>query len=235
LGRALAKRELRVLAVDDGPFERGQRWAPVVMVAMTLPETIDGIATGRVRVDGTDATDTVLALIRASPHREGARAILVDGISVGGFNVLDLDRIARESGRPVVSATRRPPDLARMRAALFRYFPKDARRRWALIRAHPVFAQPTGGEPIWIGTVGSGRAEARALVARATRHGYWPEPLRVAHLVARAVAGWPSGTEEGAPVRASRAAKPALRRARRRRTAAAARPRAGHRLARGRR
>jgi uncharacterized protein len=234
LGRALAKRELRVLAIDDGPFERTERWAPVVMVAMTLPETVDGIATGRVEVDGTDATERVLALIRASPHTEGARAILVDGISVGGFNVLDLDRLARESGRPVISATRRPPDLARMRAAVFRYFPKDARRRWALIRAHPVFAQPTGGEPIWIGAVGARRADARALVARATRHGYWPEPLRVAHLVARAVAGWSPGSRERPSGRKPRGAvDPGLRRTRRR--TAAARPRARRGVGPGRR
>ncbi|HZY70727.1 MAG TPA: DUF99 family protein [Thermoplasmata archaeon] len=188
LRRALAKPHLRLAAVDDGPFTRRHRYAPVVGIVVSLPATVEAIAVSRVRVDGRDATDRVVALLRQLPPLEGVRAIVVDGIAVGGFNVLDLDRVAGELRRPVVSVTRRSPDYRAIERALRTYFPRDAERRWRLIRAHRLFPVPTGGAPLWATAVGCTRADAVALLRRAAEHGYWPEPLRLAHLIARASA-----------------------------------------------
>ncbi len=188
LGRALGKRHLRVIAIDDGPFQRRQRSAVVAAVGMTVPGSVDGILATRVRVDGTDATDRIVELLRRSPHLAGSRAILVDGISVAGFNVLDLDRISRALGRPVVSITRQSPDLSSIRQAIRKYFPRDARRRIRLVERHPPAETLIGVHARWIAAVGANRAEARRLVERTTLVGAWPEPLRVARLVARAIA-----------------------------------------------
>ena len=43
----------------------------------------------------------------------------------------------------------------------------------------------TGGS-LWMQRVGLTKAEARTLVERFAVHGHMPEPLRVAHLLARA-------------------------------------------------
>jgi uncharacterized protein len=188
LGRALGKRHLRVIAIDDGPFKRRQRTAVVAAVAMTVPGSVDGITSTRVRVDGTDATPQIIDLLRRSPYLAGSRAILVDGISVAGFNVLDLDRIGRALGRPMVSITRQSPDLPSIRAAIRKYFPADARRRIRLVERHPPAKVLIGAHERWIAGVGANRAEARRLVERTTLAGAWPEPLRVARLVARAIA-----------------------------------------------
>jgi endonuclease V-like protein UPF0215 family len=45
---------------------------------------------------------------------------------------------------------------------------------------------PTG--TVFAAVAGATRAEATALVRRATLEGLWPEPLRLAHLVATAAA-----------------------------------------------
>lgn len=177
---------MRVIAVDDGAFTREDATAPLAAVVVSSPQDVEGVLLARVTVDGDDATETVVELLADSPHRVGARALLVDGIAVGGFNLLDLDRLSKQLELPVVSVTRRPPDYAKIRSALRTYFPRDFRSRWRRVRAHPLFRVPTAGQPILASAVGCARRDAIALLRRLAIHGYWPEPLRLAHLVAQA-------------------------------------------------
>jgi uncharacterized protein len=174
------------VGVDDGAFERRETFAPTAAVLLTLPEHLEAARVGRVTVDGTDGTRRVVALVRALGPLDGARAVLVDGAVVGGFNVLDLDEISRALHLPVVAVTRRPPEFPLIRSALEKWFPRSAKARWKLLRAHRLFGVPTPGKPIWAAAVGCSRADAVRLVQRTTVRGFWPEPLRVAHLVASA-------------------------------------------------
>jgi uncharacterized protein len=191
LRRALAKTHLRLVAVDDGAFSRRQATAPIVALVWSSPDQIEGVALGRVEVDGRDATGRIVALVRSVRQFEGIRAVLLDGITMGGFNVVDLGRVARELGRPVVAVTRDPPDFDRIRAALWKYFPRDAATRWRRLRRHSLFLVPTGERPLRAAAVGCTESEARTLIRRATRRGHWPEPLRLAHLIAHAVGTGP--------------------------------------------
>lgn len=155
-------------------------------MVVSVPEHLEAARLGRVRVDGTDGTARVVALLRSLGRLDGVRAVLLDGAVVGGFNVLDLDRILRAVGVPVVAVTRRPPDFARIGRALRRWFPRSAERRLALLRQHRLYPVPTGGEPILAAASGCSAKDAAWLVRRTTVRGYWPEPLRLAHLLASA-------------------------------------------------
>ncbi|HLN50836.1 MAG TPA: DUF99 family protein [Thermoplasmata archaeon] len=188
--RALGKAHPRVVGIDDGAFERGDRYAPIAAVVLSSPDHVEAAALSRVRVDGRDGTARIIALFRAVTPPEGVRAILLDGAVVGGFNVLDLDAIHRATSLPVVAVTRRRPDFSRIRSALGRWFPRTAAARLALLRRHRLFRVPTGGAPIWATASGCTAADAVWLVRRTSVVGFWPEPLRVAHLVASA-AGTP--------------------------------------------
>jgi endonuclease V-like protein UPF0215 family len=174
------------VAVDDGAFARTDTYAPIAAVVLSAPDYVEAVRAFRVRVDGRDATTRVVALVRATGPLAGVRALLLDGAVLGGFNVLDLDTLHRRLGLPVVALTRRPPEFARIRAALVKWFPRDARRRWGLLTAHRLFRVPTAGRPILAAAVGCSRADAVRLVERTTVRGYWPEPLRLAHLIASA-------------------------------------------------
>ncbi len=196
--QALGKPHPRVAAVDDGAFLRTDREAPIGAVIVALPEQLEAARLGRVRVDGTDGTVRVIALLRSLGGWDGVRALLVDGAVVGGFNVLDLDALHRAVRVPVIAVTRRPPDFRRIAAALRRWFPRSAARRLALLRRHRLRPVRTGGQPILAAAVGCRAEEAEALVRRATVRGYWPEPLRLAHLLASA------GTSRGGFLRRRR-------------------------------
>ncbi len=175
-----------MVGVDDGAFDRSDRTAPIAAVVLSVPEYVEAVRTDRVAVDGRDATSRVVALVRSVGPLDGVRAILLDGAVLGGFNVVDLASVARRLDRPVVALTRRPPDFPGIRAALSKWFPRDADRRWRLLTAHRLFRVPTDGAPIWAAAVGCTHADAVRLVRRTTVRGFWPEPLRLAHLVASA-------------------------------------------------
>lgn len=185
--------------MDDGPFRRGDRTAPLVAVAVRLPGRLEAVDRTVVRVDGTDATARIIGLLRREGRLRGAHAIVLDGVTVGGFNLVDLDAVRRACGRAVIAVTRRPPDFPAIHRALRKYFPEDYRHRWALARAHRLFRVPTPGRPLRAAASGCTAAEAAALLARTRLGGYWPEPLRLAHLVAQALARRPAQAERLSP------------------------------------
>ncbi len=165
-------------------------------LVVVLPAYIEGVLRGEVLVDGPDATDVLLRMVASSPHREATRAILLGGITLGGFNMVDLSRLHEESGLPVVTVTRRAPDYGAMERALQKYLP-DRPELLRMLHAHPLFTVELRPQPLWVAAVGLSPKEATQLVRRSILRGSYPEPLRLAHLVASAI---PSG-----PVSRSRA------------------------------
>ena len=179
------KAKSRFLGIDDGPFHFGDREVPVVGVAVQAPAYIEGVLMTHAQVDGRDATERILEMIRRSRYREGLRMVFLNGIAVGGFNVIDVDALHRELGVPVVTVTRRAPDLDAIRGALRRKF-EDWEERWALIEGHRIEEITTRHTPLRVTYVGATRAEVVEALALTTVRGALPEPLRVAHLVAAA-------------------------------------------------
>jgi len=55
-----------------------------------------------------------------------------------------------------------------------------------LVHAKRLFRVPVAGGWLEVAVAGATRAEAGILVRRSVREGRWPEPLRLARLVARA-------------------------------------------------
>jgi endonuclease V-like protein UPF0215 family len=162
----------------------------VLLVGAVFSRTrLDGVVSGHVRRDGADATRRMAELVDGRKFAGHIRAVLLGGIAVAGFNVVDIHALAAQLGRPVLVLVRRPPRLEKIRRALLA-LPGGA-RRWALIeRAGPV--EPLAG--LFVQRAGLSLAEAAALLAATTLHGKLPEPLRVAHLIAGGVT---SGASRG--------------------------------------
>jgi hypothetical protein len=180
------RRLTNVVGFDDGPFDRnpagarGRPGARVLLVGAVCARTrLDGVISGQVRKDGTDATARVAALVRGSQFDGHVRAVLLNGIAFGGFNVVDIHALAETLARPVLVVARRAPRLALIRDALAR-LPGGA-AKWRLIeQAGPM--EPLGG--LFVQRAGLSPREALQLLAATTLHGNLPEPLRLAHLIA---------------------------------------------------
>jgi endonuclease V-like protein UPF0215 family len=169
-----------VVGFDDGPFDRTRPGTAVLLVGAVCARTrLDGLLTGRVRQDGWNVTERMAALIEGSSFREHIQAVLLGGITFGGFNVADIHGLAARLDRPVLVVARRRPRLDKIRRAL-EHLPRP-QRRWALIERAGAM-EPAG--PVLVQRAGLSLAEARALLTATTLHGNLPEPLRLAHLIA---------------------------------------------------
>jgi hypothetical protein len=172
-----------VIGFDDAPFAREHR-GDVPLVGIVCSRTrVDGVLVGKVRRDGANAARAMIDMIRGSQFQAHVQAVLLQGIAVGGFNVVDVRALHEALRIPVLAIARRPPDFASMRRALLARVP-GAERKWALIQAAGPL-DPIRG--VFVQRVGITVDHARELLAATTLHGNLPEPLRVAHLVAGAI------------------------------------------------
>ncbi|HEU0034623.1 MAG TPA: DUF99 family protein [Kofleriaceae bacterium] len=172
-----------VVGFDDAPFAHAHRGDVRIVGAVCCRTRLDGVLSGRVRRDGANATDRLIELVAGSKFREHIRAVLLQGIALAGFNVVDIHRLSGELGVPVVVAVRRQPRIEMVKDALFDRTPGGA-KKWELIeKAGPLEKL---GE-LWVQRVGLERADTQALLRATTLHGNIPEPLRLAHLIAGGV------------------------------------------------
>lgn len=177
---------MNTMGFDDAPFERAHRGDVLLIGTVCAGTRLDGVVTRRVRRDGANATIRIADAVLASGFRAHLHGVLLQGIAVAGFNVIDIHALSSMVGLPVIVVARRSPRLALIRQALTRpdsNVPGGA-RKWKLIeQAGPM--EPMG--PIFIQRAGVTLEGARRLVERSTLHGHVPEPLRLAHLIAGGV------------------------------------------------
>lgn len=181
------KPQSRVLGVDDAPFHFGDEKVAVVCADVRIPSYLEGVMIGEVAVDGDDANDVLLRMLKDSRYTEGLSLILLDGVALGGFNVVDIDLLNRELGIPMATVTRDEPDIPAMVDALKKKFP-DWERRAEVIRRRKLNRIETKHKPLYATCVGISPGDLREAIALATVRGALPEPLRIAHLVATALA-----------------------------------------------
>jgi endonuclease V-like protein UPF0215 family len=179
------KPEIRVLGVDDGPFTSHTGYAPIVGVVFRGGYWLDGVLSTKVKVDGFDATEKIAAIIADSPHRRQVRVIMLDGVTFGGFNVVDIKKLYALTKLPVIVVTRNRPDFREIHAAV-KKLPKST-KRWAAVQsAGRIFEVHTRsrGEKVYMEICGIYESDARKILQLTSTRSSIPEALRVAHLIA---------------------------------------------------
>ncbi len=179
----MTRRLSHVVGFDDAPFERGHRGDVPVIGAVFAGGRLEGVLSTKVRRDGTNATTRLAECLAGARFRPQLQAILLQGIALAGFNVVDLEGLHRDTGLPVLVVARRAPDLRAIRRALLDHVPGGA-RKWRLIEAAGPM-EPLSG--VHVQRCGLSLAEAEGLLVALQIHGRLPEPLRVAHLIAGGV------------------------------------------------
>jgi endonuclease V-like protein UPF0215 family len=149
--------------------------------AVCTGSRLDGVLTGKVRRDGTNSTRVMAKLLTRSRFREQIHAVLLQGIAVAGFNVVDdLHALHREVGVPVLVIVRKKPNLAAIRGALLANV-RGGARKWRLIEQAGPMERLAG---VWVQRAGISSQTAEKLLVRLAQHGRLPEPIRTAHLIA---------------------------------------------------
>jgi hypothetical protein len=181
-------RSLRALGIDDGPFERGSRRPVLVVGAIYSASAFEGLLSTRVQPDGYNATDRLIGMITGSKFHSQLHVVMLDGITLGGFNVVDLPTLAEETGVPCIAVVRRRPDLQAVRRAVSR-LPQPRRRAALFDRAGEVHRAGA----LWFQAAGLRAELGREVIASSVLQGNMPECLRAAHLIARGIEWGESG------------------------------------------
>ncbi len=138
---------------------------------------------------------SIIGLIARSRYREQIKMVMIDGTSLGGFNIVDIDRLYEETGIPFCTVTRDRPDIDSMSAALQKHFP-DWQDRLDVVERHPLTEVETEHGPVFASVAGASIGDMRELIRGSTVLGAIPEPIRLAHLIAAALV---KGESKGNP------------------------------------
>ena len=128
-----ARRFCNVVGFDDEPFPKHHRGNVKVVGAVFATERLDGVLVGRVRRDGANATRELIRLVAGSKYAEHLQLVMLQGIALAGFNVVDVKELSRQLGLPALVVARHAPDTQAIRRALLKHV-ANGLRKWSLIQ-----------------------------------------------------------------------------------------------------
>jgi len=176
------RREARVIGIDDGPFFKFRRGnAMIVGTIYRGGDYMDGVLTTNIKVDGYNSTKKIAEMINKSKFKSQLQLILLNGISVGGFNMIDLIKLNKLTKIPVVAVIRRYPDVPKIIRTLKNL---GMEKKVRLIEQLP---KPTKVGKVYIQFIGITLEKAKQFMKLTTLHSFIPEPLRMAHIIAAGI------------------------------------------------
>ncbi len=198
----MIKKEIRILGIDDAPFNKLQNpmWIPglqrvtnkilrrfmkgktiVIGTFFRGGNYLDGIVSTKITVDGDDSTKNIIEMVNNCKFKPQLKLLMIDGIAVGGFNVIDIEELNEKTGLPVIVVVRGYPDFEKIEAALKKL---GKEKKFELIKkagkVHKL-------EKIHIQIKGIKLDDAKKIVEMTCTRSYIPEPIRAAHLIASGV------------------------------------------------
>lgn len=183
----MVKEEIRVLGFDDSAFEKKSKClVPVVGVIFRGGKFLDGVLKTEVMVDGLDATEKIIKVINSSRHKEQLKVVMFDGITMAGFNLVDIKEVNKKTSLPVIVINRKMPDLEKVKNALKNF--EDFEERWKIVlNAGEIKECRVKNRKIYFQAVGLKDWDAKEIIRITSTRSLIPEPLRVAHLIATAL------------------------------------------------
>ncbi len=181
------KPEIRILGIDDGKFMPHTNGTVIVVgVVFRGGLWLEGVMHTTVDIDGSNATEQLAKMISNSPHCRQLRLVMLNGITLGGFNLVNIKVLHLATSLPILALTRDKPNLDAIRSALT-HLPKSD-ERWGIVEAAGEIYEITNkGVHLYMETAGISLEDAKKIVELASTRSSFPEPLRVAHLVASGV------------------------------------------------
>jgi hypothetical protein len=176
------KKGIRVLGVAES-FKRSGRKSTLAGVVMRRDLVIDGMVFGSVTIEGDDATDSIISM-HGSLARDDINCILLDGLVISMYNIIDGERVAAETGLPVLAITFE--DSKGLEGSIKHHFDswQGKLEQYQRLGEREKVVLKTG-KSLYIRYWGLNQKRAIAILNSFTLQGSVPEPIRVAKLAAR--------------------------------------------------
>ncbi|MCL4436446.1 MAG: DUF99 family protein [Thaumarchaeota archaeon] len=181
----LEKRGIRALGVSEVFREGSGRKSTLAGVIIRSDLIVDGIIYGAATLEGDDATDAIIDMFRRL-NRNDINVIILGGAVISLYNIIDVDKVSAETQVPVISVTFEESEG--LESAIKHHFPNN----WA--RKIETYRKLGGREPVdlktgyrvYVRAAGTSTQEAKKALDKFTLQGALPEPIRIAHLAAKA-------------------------------------------------
>ncbi|NHJ84343.1 MAG: DUF99 family protein [Asgard group archaeon] len=180
------KKGIKIVGIACASFDRiKDKEVLVYGVVYRGAELVEGFMKCKVIVDGNDATEKIAEMIINSSHKEQLKIIITRGITIAGFNYIDLEKLYNLISLPVISVVDRIPDLVSIEEALTN-LPDGFIRLGILKKYLPLKECHTskGEDPVYVQFAGIEPEKVIKLLQEITIVGRIPEPIRVARLIA---------------------------------------------------
>ena len=178
----LEKKGIRGLAIAES-FSQTSKKSVLSGIVMSTDLVIDGFVMGHSTVGGDDATDAILAMYEKL-GRPDVSFLLIAGIVISLYNIVDVRKISEKIGLPVIGITYE--ESAGIEDAIKHHFPDSyetklakysklgSRKKITLNTSYNLYIQNEGCTIL----------EAKQLLDKMTLQGSIPEPLKIAQLLA---------------------------------------------------
>jgi len=182
----IVKNEIRIIGWDDGPFLKGGKGkVPVIGTIFRGGVFLDGILRIDVKIDGMDATEKLIKAINRSKHKD-LRVTMLDGITFGGFNMVDIKKLYEKTGLPVIAIVRKKTNLKKFREAM-KKLPHFEKRWEAVENAGEFYKVSNHGKNIYFQKMGIEKEDAEKIIKISSTRSLIPEALRVSHIIASGI------------------------------------------------
>jgi len=111
--------------------------------------------------------------------------IMLNGLTFAGFNIVDIKKLYKKTGLPVIAISREKPNLNEIKKALENLPYKDKRLKAMENAGKMIEVSVKGSEgKIYVQIAGIAEKDALKIIRVTSTRSHIPEALRVAHIIA---------------------------------------------------
>ena len=179
------KKGIRVLAIAES-FKKFTKKSILAGLVMRRDLIIDGMVYGTATIEGDDATNSIISMHKLLA-RDDINCILLDGLVISMYNIIDGEQVAAETGLPVIAITFE--DSEGLENSIKHHFEDwhDKLARYQKLGKRERVTLKTG-KTLFIRCWRVNQRRAVAILNAFTLQGSFPKPIRVAKLAAHSYA-----------------------------------------------
>ena len=181
----LEKKGLRGLAIAES-FRQNSKKSILSGIVMRRDFIIDGFVFGHTTLDGDDATDAILQMYEEL-KRSDISYILISGLIISLYNIIDIKKIYKSLQIPIIGITYHDSDG--IENSIKHRFPNSFKSKinnYQKLGIRKKITLHTSSE-VYVRKEGCSLHDVRYLLDKLTLQGSFPEPIRVAQLLAKSL------------------------------------------------
>ncbi len=181
----LEKKGLRGLAIAES-FHQNSEKSILSGLVMRRDFVIDGFVFGTATLDGDDATESILKMYDEL-NRPDISYVLISGLIISLYNIVDIKKIHEKLQIPIIGVTYNESEG--IDSAIKHHFPNSYEskiKQYHKLGNREKITLHTSSD-IFVRRQGCDLHEVKHLLNELTIQGSFPEPLRVAQLLAKSL------------------------------------------------